>query len=50
MELITLLNRCHRLRGFVYQRARCELSAAVRKLETVAPTNPVMPVADGFVG
>jgi hypothetical protein len=23
MELITILNRCHRHRGFVYQTARC---------------------------
>jgi hypothetical protein len=22
MELITILNRCHRFRGFVYERAR----------------------------
>jgi len=27
-----------------------EVSAAVRKSETVAPSDPVMPVADGFIG
>ena len=27
-----------------------ELSVAVRKLQAVAPRDPVMPVADGFFG
>jgi hypothetical protein len=33
MELITILNRCHRFRGFVYQHAH--FSADKKSLETV---------------
>jgi len=36
MELITILNRCHRFRGFVYQRAH--FSANKKSIEvTVRP-------------
>jgi hypothetical protein len=27
-----------------------ELSVAVRRLQAVAPRDPIMPVADGFIG
>src|SRR5579872_868417 len=38
MELITILNRCHRFRGFVYQHAHC--SADKKSIEVaVRPRN-----------
>jgi len=33
MELITILNRCHRFRGFVYQHAR--FSADKKSIEVI---------------
>jgi len=35
MELITILNRCHRFRGFVYQHAR--FSAYKKSIEVADP-------------
>jgi hypothetical protein len=36
MELITILNRCHRFRGYVYQHAY--ISADKKSIEVAAPT------------
>jgi hypothetical protein len=37
MELITILNRCHRFRGFVYQHAHLTVAAAALWLSKKFP-------------
>jgi len=46
MELTTILNRCHRYRGFVYENARFSADSAAVSLESLAT---VLALRDGVL-